>query len=147
MTLVLKPDHSRELYELTQNFNVQVRGEEIWIPSGFKYDGASIPSAVWQAIYTPFNPMVMVPAVVHDWLYYNHQVRRKKADKILRDLLRRNEAPTAKVWAIYQAVRSFGKPYWNNNNRDIKFLKSLYKKHELDNEVDKFKFPDAVIGN
>jgi len=57
----------------------------------------TIPSLGWQAVYTPFDPIVMPPALVHDWLYSNHQVSKEDADTILRQLLKGNGVPSLKV--------------------------------------------------
>ena len=145
MNLIITPDPKRELYELTEDFHVSVFGEDIWVPSGFRYDGASIPPAAWQVIHTPFNPMVMVPAVAHDWIYYNHQVGKDKADEILQVLLEENGVSSTKSWIIFQAVQVAGGPYWENDDDDKIFLKALYEKHKDDDDVDKFNFPDFVM--
>ena len=41
------------------------------IPSGYPFDGASIPRVCWSLIGSPFEPDLMLAACVHDW-YCEH---------------------------------------------------------------------------
>lgn len=133
-------------YELVQDFEIMYRDETITVPKYFSYDGASIPAVAWQATYSPFDPVVMGPALVHDWLYSNHQVSRSDADKLFRKLLESNRVPKPKVRAMYYAVDLAGGAYWENSKDDIKYLVSLYKKLRDEGvDVDKYKFPPEVI--
>jgi hypothetical protein len=133
-------------YELLEDFRVEFQGEIIVVPKYFSYDGASIPSIGWQAIYTPFDPIVMVPALVHDWVYSNHQlVDRGLADTLLKRLLKNNGVPQYKVVTIHRAVNFFGGAAWENTPDDLKYLRWL-KKKLTDNGVDvePYRFPDEV---
>lgn len=150
MNITLMPkrnESSREWeYELVQDFEITYRNETIIVPKYFSYDGATIPTFAWQAIYSPFHPIVMEPALVHDWLYSNHQVSRSDTDKLFRKLLENNRVPEIKVRAMYHAVDLAGEAYWENSKSDIKYLASLYRKLRDEGvDVDKYKFPPEVI--
>jgi hypothetical protein len=124
---------------------LQYKGETIVVPKYFSYDGATIPSFAWQVVYTPFDPIVMTPALVHDWLYSNHQVDKSAADKLLKKLLTDNGAPTGKIETIYRAVEFFGDAAWKNSSDDLKYLRWLRKKLIDDGiDVSKYHFPSEL---
>ena len=60
---------------------------KIVIPAGFEFDGASIPDWIEKWIpkflfkFAPHDPRLNPPALVHDWLYTNHQVQRHMAGR------------------------------------------------------------------
>lgn len=62
----LRPFSKEEMYEVTRDYLVEIMDMEIIVPKLFRYDGASVPAIAWQLIHTPFNPLVMAPALVHD---------------------------------------------------------------------------------
>ena len=141
-----KNDFSRVWeYELLGDYKIEYQGAAIVVPRYFSYDGASIPSFGWQVIYTPFDPIVMLPALVHDWLYSNHQVDRDRADKLFRKLLKDNGVPSPKVETMYRAVQFFGVAAWENSPDDIRYLRWLKKKLTDDGlDVSPYQFPPEV---
>ena len=100
----VKPAPRTDLYETTRDYDVTVDGERVVVPKGLRFDGASIPEAAWQLTYTPFHPDVMAAAVVHDWLYYNHQVERETADGIFFDLVPHTNVCTIQPQQVGRAV-------------------------------------------
>ena len=108
------PEEDR--YELLEDFTVlcDVEGAcyTITVPSGFLYDGASIPPPGWILGYTPHHPDMMLPALVHDYLYTTREVDRLTADSIFYELLIQNgvKKPIAEV--MFQAVRACGGGHW-----------------------------------
>jgi hypothetical protein len=134
-------------YQLVEDYAFQVAGQDIAVPPGFGYDGATIPSIAWQAIYSPFDPVVMGPALVHDWLYHAHgNITREQADLELRDLLIGNGVPENKAQVIYAAVRVFGEHYWLNTPADLAYLKTLYHRLAASPHVQKYRFPLNEMG-
>jgi hypothetical protein len=115
-------------YELLDDVGTTVAGQPIVVPRMFSYDGATIPSLAWKLIYTPFDPIVMAPALVHDWLYSNHQVSKEDADTALKNLLMQNGVPGDKASIIHKAVAWFGNEAWENKPNDIAYLKWLCAK-------------------
>lgn len=122
---VLQPLPDKELYRLVEDYEIDVHNVDVVVPAGFIYDGASIPAYAWQAMYTPFHPKVMAPALVHDWLYSIHKVSRDSADEILSTMLEMNGVSTVKAFAVFQAVQMAGEPHWQNNRDDHARLVAL----------------------
>lgn len=141
----LKPRPKEEKYELTRDYSQTLHGVNVTVPKGFIYDGATIPPVFWLTTFTPFNPMVMGPALIHDWLYYNHQVARRTADKILRDLLALNGVPDAKCTGMFQAVRLAGEYYWDNDAEDIAYLARLCRRVKRRPKFEAYRFPAEVL--
>jgi hypothetical protein len=83
--------------------------EGITIPSGFSWDGISIPKAITFII--PRWGEANMAALVHDFLYSTESVHsnRKEADNILYDTLKELGVPWWKAYVIYISVRVFGK--------------------------------------
>jgi hypothetical protein len=133
-------------YELLDDHAVDFDDAHIVVPRYFSYDGASIPAFAWRLVYTPFDPKVMRAALVHDWLYSNHQVRRKVADKAFRHLLRQSGVPDDKARVMYEAVRLAGDAYWDNDSGDIEYLKALYVRLRGEGApLDDYQFAPEVI--
>ena len=78
----------------------------------FRYDGASIPAPAWQLTFSPFHPDVMLPSLIHDWVFYNHQINRDALDEIFYRLLRDNGVNYLKANTMWAAVRATGGIFW-----------------------------------
>jgi len=132
-------------YELLDDVKLEYGSETIVVPRYFSYDGATIPSLAWNAMYTPFDPIVMTPALIHDWLYANHQLEKFDADCVFRNLLRDNGVPQSKAELMFRGVGFFGEAAWENSSDDIKYLRWLRKKLVDDGvSVAKYRFPPEV---
>ncbi|MCO6057266.1 DUF1353 domain-containing protein [Pseudomonas sp. MOB-449] len=134
---IVNPDKNKldEAYEITVDIEVIYDDESIWVPKFFQYDGASIPSAAWQIIGTPFNPRFMVAAVFHDWLYHTHQIERDSADELLYELLLESGVKKTKATIIREAVKGFGGWYWDNDRDDISYIRRLANKISSDGRM------------
>lgn len=141
----LKPIPTENRYELIRDYDLVIDDIEVVIPKSFRYDGASIPAAAWQLTYSPFNPDVMLPALIHDWLFYTHQVNRDKTDDIFFKLLRRNGVDYLKASAMWGAVRVGGGLFWDNDEEDIAMLVRLCKRVQNRPNFEKYQFPQEVI--
>jgi len=113
--------------ERTQKIHICGEKRTIRIPKGFKSDGASIPRLFWTSTYGPFNPLIIVPALVHDYGYMWHHfeiktavepgirrysVNRKEVDEIFLGLLRDAGVSHYQRYKMYWAVRMFGGFVW-----------------------------------
>jgi hypothetical protein len=108
-------------YEVVTPYRIRVDGILYMIPRGFVFNGASIPRVLWGLVTSPYNPRILVAALVHDYLYRTHLTNRKRADQVFRVLLRRNQGfGKTKIALIYRAVRMFGAiPYKRGINLPV----------------------------
>lgn len=135
----------KQEYYLLRDFNIKILNEEIVVPQFYSFDGASIPAVAWTITYTPFHPHVMVCALVHDFLYANHQVTKDVADKIFHQLLLDNGVGSKTAYLMYIAVKFGGGSAYKNNEKDIEYLKELY--HQTlarTDDIEKYKFPKDI---
>lgn len=137
------PDKGR--YQVLDDFRVKYGNITIVVPAGFCFDGASVPWFGWVASYTPFHCRVVAAALVHDWLYVNHQVVRSVADQIFYDLLILNQAHPVKAKLMYRAVAIAGDQYYKHDGADLDQLMYLYTLCRLRHNFDLYRFPMGVI--
>ena len=133
------------MYTLLEDYKAVYGDIEILVPEYFIFDGASVPSVAWMLTYTPFHPHVMAAALIHDWLYLNHQVTREMADDIFYDLLIRNGAGPTKSKLMFQAVRVAGGPHYDHAPADVAKLELLYLMCKSSDRFDEYHFPVDVI--
>ncbi|WP_064603712.1 DUF1353 domain-containing protein [Photobacterium sp. J15] len=141
----LTPHANENKYELVRDYEILVEGVEIVVPKFFRYDGASIPALAWQATYSPFHPDVMLPSMIHDWLYYNHQVEQEQSDDIFYRLLRDNGVNYLKASMMWGAVRTAGGLFWDNDKEDEAMLIALCNKVKSRPNFNRYKLPDAIV--
>lgn len=105
---------------LDRNWTVSLKlGEKtvtIWIKAGFKFDGASIPRALWRLCGHPFEVPRIAAALAHDWLYRAQVTDRETADEIFNILCKRVGMPCWRTGPEYYALRFFGWAAWNANH-------------------------------
>jgi len=89
-------------------------GLEIIVPKGFIFDGASIPKRLWHVVGHPLGEYLPA-ALIHDFLYSNHLIGRKEADKVFYRAMVACKVPAMKAKMMYAAVRAFG---WKNYKED-----------------------------
>jgi uncharacterized protein DUF1353 len=97
-------------------YRVGISRDSIVVPIGFVTDFASIPP-VLQSIIQQNGPY-QLPALVHDYLYWNQTCTRKQADKILLLAMTEHHVKPAHQTAIYDAVRAAGQFAWDGNARE-----------------------------
>jgi hypothetical protein len=95
----------------------------ITVPSGFKFDGESIPLAL-QWLVPPFGQSKR-GACVHDYLYRNHgfhtltgvriPVSRADADAVYHELILAKGLPKWRATVRYYTLRAVGFIAWNNS--------------------------------
>ncbi len=141
----LTPHSQENKYELVRDYEIEVEGVKIVVPKFFRYDGASIPAVAWQLTFSPFHPDVMLPSLIHDWLFYNHQEDQDTTDDIFYRLLRDNGVNYLKASTMWAAVRTGGKLFWDNDREDKAMLVSLCKKVKGRPNFSRYKFPQEII--
>jgi hypothetical protein len=90
--------------------------ESVTVPVGFVTDLASIPPAL-QSIIQQNGPYIL-PAVVHDYLYWRQTCTRPQADGIFLLAMIEQNVSLVHRTAIYQAVSAAGSFAWDGNAKE-----------------------------
>jgi hypothetical protein len=85
----------------------------IEVPPGFVTDLASIPGIFWSIL--PKTGRYAHAAIIHDYLYWTQALPRDVADQILKIDMEESNVGSSTVFAIYNAVRTFGEGAWKEN--------------------------------
>ena len=87
-------------------------GKWWWCYPGDRIDGASIPRFFWRLIGSPFVGTHRTGTALHDCAYIHRQGTQLACDRMMREVCALCGTNAAKNWAMYRAVRRFGKkPY------------------------------------
>jgi hypothetical protein len=97
-------------------YRIGVSTEQITVPVGFVTDFASIPQALQSIIKQ--NGLYILPAVVHDYLYWNQSCTRQQADQIFLLAMIENKVGAIHRGAIHTAVAAAGSFAWDDNARE-----------------------------
>lgn len=97
--------------------------DEIVVPAGFVYDGASVPT-VFTSILPKSGARYDRAACVHDFLYATRKFDRKKCDEIFYEAMKFDKVAQWKAWIIFKSVRVFGgKAYSDHKALDPEKIK------------------------
>jgi hypothetical protein len=96
-------------------YRIGISQDLLTVPVGFVTDLASIPPALQSFIQQ--NGPSLLPAVVHDYLYWKQTCTRDQSDQILLLAMIEHAVPEAQRFAIYQAVHFAGMFAWDENAR------------------------------
>ena len=110
--LVVSPLPDGKHWKLHTTF-VYRSGQDFVIPAGFVTDFASVPWPFWSFI-RPWGRWGKA-AVLHDWLYQNHQavwISRKGADRMFLEAMVVLEVAPWRRRLMYWGVRAFGWLAW-----------------------------------
>jgi hypothetical protein len=97
-------------------YRVGTSRDSVIVPRGFVTDFASIPPHL-QSLISSLGPYVL-PAVVHDYLYWEQRCSRAQADRLFLLAMQEMGVPFARRVAMYEAVNGFGRAAWAENARD-----------------------------
>jgi len=84
------------------------------VPRGFVTDFASVPEYFWA--WMPPIGRYGLPAIVHDWLYWDQTLLRHQADDIFESALVDLGVARWRRFVLYRVVRWFGGRYWRENS-------------------------------
>lgn len=87
----------------------------------------------------------MLPSLVHDWMYYNHQNDREETDDFFYRLLTDNGVNNRRANAMWFAVRTAGELFWENDDEDEEKLVKLCKKVRNRQNFDRYMFPKTIL--
>ena len=82
------------------------------IPSGYEWDGASIPVIFWRIIGSKYNPEFLIPSLLHDVLCENHHYvnnNRYLSTIILERCLKISGVIPVKRWVMKHGVDNYQK--------------------------------------
>ncbi len=97
-------------------YRIGISHDSVVVPRGFVTDLASIPPALQSIIQQ--NGPYLLPAVVHDYLYWEQTCTRDQSDQILLLGMLENEVGAFDRVAIYGAVRAAGSYAWDANKKE-----------------------------
>ena len=97
-------------------YRIGISHDSVVVPVGFVTDLASIPPALQSIIQQ--NGPYLLPAVVHDYLYWMQTCTRDQSDRILLLAMIENDVGKFDRDAIYNAVRAAGSFAWAGNARE-----------------------------
>ena len=98
------------------SYNIRGSGDTIVVPAGFVTDFASIPWGLQSLIQV--NTPSRLPALVHDYLYWEQGCTRVQADGILWVGLQEHGIAWWERTLFYRGVRVGGGAAWNLNMKD-----------------------------
>ena len=99
-------------------YRIGISQDSLTVPVGFVTDLGSIPPGLQSFIQQ--NGPSLLPAVVHDYLYWKQTCTRDQSDQILLLAMIEHAVPEAQRFAIYQAVHFAGMFAWDENARSRK---------------------------
>ena len=116
---ILSPSVRKGGYRLVETYSLVLTPVERYIPeikAGFTFDGASIPTFTgftWALTYSPFDPIVMRAALVHDYICVTQpkQITPKMAAQAFKTMLIEDGANAFKASCMYRAIM-LGGPKW-----------------------------------
>jgi Protein of unknown function (DUF1353) len=88
----------------------------VTVPKGFVTDFASIPRVFWSLLRPDGD--YTYPAIIHDFLYWQHHLPRATADEIFRFAMQDFHIDQSTVAVIYNAVRLGAGKAWLKNSSD-----------------------------
>lgn len=141
--VLFSPRPDTDCMELVTDCGFWADGLRVWIPRGYRWNGASIPWHLWSIIGGRFEPDRLSASLCHDWLYLVHSVQRKYADALFNHDLKATGVPDWKRGLMYQGVRAFGGKHWPTSEEDEKTL--LYVRGLLAEREDRDKFTRTML--
>lgn len=120
------PDTAKNWEDLNQDFWFAIDGEVYKIPAGYRWNGASIPRAVWWIVGSNSSPDLRAFSLIHDWLYLTHHTIREMADAVGYRVLQLSDVSAWRCRVIWGAVRAFGGvSAWGNKESDKKQIQEI----------------------
>jgi hypothetical protein len=87
------------------------------VPTGFVWDGASVPRIFWNLI--PAWGMWSGAALIHDFLYTTQPCNRRLADTIFLALMVQDDVSRWRAAMMFFAVRIFGARAWRKHQHIV----------------------------
>ena len=107
------------------------------VAAGFKFDGCSIPRALWRLCGHPMEVPRVAAALAHDWLYAAHVCDRATADEIFREVCKLVELGAIRRNVEYYALRVAGGAAWNSHGAEDQEFARAHGALVLDGKIQK----------
>lgn len=101
-------------YEVIKPIRWKAAGHAGLVPVGFRCDGGSTGPA-GRIGFPSVGDEMERGYIVHDYLYRFGQMKRRRADKIMRELHKQDGAHWFRRMAAWVAVRRFGRASWRKH--------------------------------
>lgn len=113
---ILQQINARER-RVVREFYVQIPklGIELIAHPGAVVNGASVPRILWW-VASPWSGRYTTAAVFHDLLYATWLLNKRDSDIVFLDLMRQWRVNIVKRYAMYAAVRIFGRQHGNGKS-------------------------------
>lgn len=85
----------------------------VTVPKGFVTDLASVPRILWTK-YPPTGRYAYA-AIVHDYLYWSHELSKDEADDILKAAMKDSKVDISTVANFHSALKLLGSKAWKAN--------------------------------
>lgn len=123
-------------------YEIKRTGKTITVPAGFVTDFASVP---WYARW--FISVLgkhSIPAIVHDYLYWEQRCTRTQSDEILREAMEEYSSSWRDQAIVYYAVKYGAQRAWDDNTADrkkgyLKVLPAAYQNIPLNTDWDSYR--------
>jgi hypothetical protein len=134
-----------DVWELREDYiiNIPVLNVTVLIPRGFRTDFASIPKAFHFALKP--GGILLIPAIVHDWIYRHRfvlgpggevirkDITRSVADDIFRRMGVLQTGMHGVVGSAYYALKAFGWIGWSAARKNETGSINLHGKYDYEN--------------
>lgn len=123
-------------------YEVKRTGQMITVPAGFVTDFASVP---WYGRWF-INVLGKhsIPAIVHDYLYWEQRCTRDEADAILQEAMGEYSSSSIDQTVVFYAVKYGAQSAWDDNTKDrangyIRVLTGAYQNIPLNTDWDAYR--------
>ena len=107
------------------------------VAAGFRFDGCSIPRALWRVCGHPMEVPRVAAALAHDWLYAAHVCDRETADAIYAAICRAVGMGSVRTWVEHKALRLCGSAAWKSHGADDQEFARAHGALLLDGKIQK----------
>lgn len=109
-------DIDKKPYVLTEDLYVKIQYDNdtsyLFLPKGYRWNGADIPFGAWELIISPDDPKIRLASCIHDFACSNHRFCRDDrylSTKLLTSLCKETGISNAKVFLIFHTVDNYQK--------------------------------------
>lgn len=104
---------------------------------GFRFDGCSVPRALWRLCGHPMEVPRVAAALAHDWLYAAHACDRETADAIYAAICRMVGMGSVRTWIEHKAIRLCGGAAWRGHGAEDQEFARAHGALVLDGKIQK----------